>query len=67
MDPALIPRPVSAIAARHGFTSPAAFSRTFRAAYGLPPGEFRTARLRSQPLDDDRHGRAGATATTATG
>ncbi|MEO3823297.1 helix-turn-helix domain-containing protein [Actinomadura sp. B10D3] len=36
-------RPVSAIAARWGFADAAAFSRVFRAAYGLPPGEFRLA------------------------
>ncbi|WP_331754095.1 helix-turn-helix domain-containing protein [Streptomyces sp. NBC_00826] len=40
-DPQLHPRPVHAIAARWGFTSAANFSRTFRAAYGLPPGEYR--------------------------
>ncbi|SFO20949.1 MULTISPECIES: helix-turn-helix domain-containing protein [Actinomadura] len=43
LDPALRDRPVSAIAARWGFTDPAVFSRVFRAAYGLPPGEFRLA------------------------
>jgi AraC-like DNA-binding protein/mannose-6-phosphate isomerase-like protein (cupin superfamily) len=41
LDPALRARPVSAIAARHGFTEPAHFSRAFRAAYGRPPGEYR--------------------------
>jgi AraC-like DNA-binding protein len=34
-------RPVHAIAARWGFTCPAHFSRTFRAAYGLTPSEYR--------------------------
>ncbi|MDX3192614.1 helix-turn-helix domain-containing protein [Streptomyces sp. MN03-5084-2B] len=34
-------RPVHAIAMRWGFTDPAHFSRVFRAAYGLPPGEYR--------------------------
>ncbi|MGW3349755.1 AraC-like ligand-binding domain-containing protein [Nonomuraea rubra] len=41
LDPALRARPVSAIAARWGFTSPAHFSRAFHAAYGMPPGRFR--------------------------
>jgi AraC-like DNA-binding protein len=41
LDPALAARPVRAIAARWGLTEPAAFSRLFRAAYGLPPAEYR--------------------------
>ncbi|MFB4278568.1 helix-turn-helix domain-containing protein [Nonomuraea sp. MTCD27] len=41
LDPALRSRPVSAIAARWGLTNPAHFSRAFRAAYGVPPAEFR--------------------------
>jgi AraC-like DNA-binding protein len=41
LDPARRDRPVSAIAARWGFTSPAHFNRAFRAAYDLPPGEYR--------------------------
>src|SRR5690242_13390752 len=40
-DPALAPRPVAAIAARWGFSSPADFSRAFRAVHGLPPAEYR--------------------------
>jgi AraC-like DNA-binding protein len=40
-DPALAARPVAAIAARWGFTSPADFSRAFRAAHGMPPAEYR--------------------------
>ncbi|MFJ6570998.1 helix-turn-helix domain-containing protein [Streptomyces sp. NPDC091292] len=36
-DPALRGIPVHAIAARWGFTHPAAFSRAFRDAYGIPP------------------------------
>ena len=43
LDPALRRRPVSAIGARWGFADPAHFSRAFRTAYGMPPGEFRTA------------------------
>jgi AraC-like DNA-binding protein len=41
LDPALAARPVRAVAARWGLTDPAAFSRAFRAAYGLPPLEYR--------------------------
>jgi AraC-like DNA-binding protein len=41
LDPGLRHRPVSAIAARWGLTDPAHFSRAFRAAYGLPPVEYR--------------------------
>lgn len=40
-DPATAGTPVQAVAARWGFTSPAHFSRVFRAAYGVTPGEYR--------------------------
>jgi AraC-like DNA-binding protein len=40
-DPTLRPRPVNAIAARWGFANPRSFNRMFRAAYGIPPGEYR--------------------------
>jgi AraC-like DNA-binding protein len=40
-DPSLAAHPVAAIAARCGFASAADFSRAFRAAHGLPPGEYR--------------------------
>jgi AraC-like DNA-binding protein len=40
-DPAQAPRPVAAIAARWGFSSPGDFSRAFRAVHGLPPAEYR--------------------------
>lgn len=40
-DPALAFRPVAAIAATWGFSSPGDFSRAFRAAHGLPPAEYR--------------------------
>ena len=40
-DPSLASRPISAIAARWGFTSPAHFSQAFRSAYGLSPRQFR--------------------------
>ncbi|MET8625766.1 helix-turn-helix domain-containing protein [Kitasatospora sp. NPDC004669] len=35
---------VSAVAQRWGFVNPAHFSRTFRAAYGVPPREWRSLR-----------------------
>ena len=40
-DPSLAARPVAAIAARWGFSSPGDFSRAFRAVHGLPPAEYR--------------------------
>jgi AraC-like DNA-binding protein len=40
-DPALHQTPIHKLATRWGFTQPAAFSRTFHAAYGLPPREYR--------------------------
>ncbi|MFF5564692.1 helix-turn-helix domain-containing protein [Streptomyces sp. NPDC012623] len=42
-DPALRTVPVHGIAARWGFGHPAAFSRAFRAAYGVPPADYRHA------------------------
>jgi AraC-like DNA-binding protein len=41
VDPALRDLPVNAIAARWGLLNAAHFSRTFRAAYGVPPVEYR--------------------------
>ncbi|MCB5177918.1 helix-turn-helix domain-containing protein [Streptomyces antimicrobicus] len=41
--------PVSAVAARSGFTSPSHFTRRFRAAYGLTPREGRRHRCRPPP------------------
>ena len=40
-EPHLSQHPISVIAARWGFSSPAHFSQVFRGAYGLPPREFR--------------------------
>ncbi|WP_461086594.1 AraC-like ligand-binding domain-containing protein [Streptomyces deserti] len=40
-DPRYDDRPVQAIAARWGFANKAHFSRVFRAAYGIPPGDLR--------------------------
>ncbi|MFI8324383.1 helix-turn-helix domain-containing protein [Streptomyces sp. NPDC085529] len=47
---------VSAVAQRWGFVSPAHFSRSFRAAYGVSPREWRTLRT----AEDDRAGATGA-------
>jgi AraC-like DNA-binding protein len=47
LDPAQQTRPVSAIAARWGFTDPAHFSRLFRATHGIPPAQYR--RLATAP------------------
>lgn len=41
LDPALRHVPVGAIGARWGLVNPAHFSRVFRAAYGVSPGEYR--------------------------
>jgi AraC-like DNA-binding protein len=49
LDPTLQVRPVSAIAARWGLTNAAHFSRAFRAAYGVPPVEYRAMVNRSRP------------------
>jgi AraC-like DNA-binding protein len=49
-DPSLASRPVAAIAARWGYSSPGDFSRAFRAVHGLPPAEYRRfARLAKDP------------------
>lgn len=42
-------RPVSAVAARAGFGSSAAFIRAFSADYGCPPGQFRRQRTMPTP------------------
>jgi AraC-like DNA-binding protein len=44
-DPRLEGMPVHAIGARWGFRSPADFSRAFRAAHGIPPGDYRRQAL----------------------
>jgi AraC-like DNA-binding protein len=49
LDPALQARPVSAIGARWGFTDPIHFSHAFRAAYGVPPGEYRRTNNGARP------------------
>jgi AraC-like DNA-binding protein len=40
-DPALRATPIHAVAARWGFPRAAEFTRSFRAAYGIPPSEHR--------------------------
>ncbi|UPZ29564.1 helix-turn-helix domain-containing protein [Streptomyces sp. LRE541] len=44
-DPALSTTPVHAVGARWGFPRAPEFTRAFRTAYGLPPGEFRRQTL----------------------
>jgi len=49
LDPSLGSRPVSAIGARWGFRDAPVFGRAFRAAYGLPPGEYRATHAGLSP------------------
>ena len=49
LDPLHHRRPAGAVGARWGFRDPAAFSRVFRAAYGLPPAEYRAVYAEGQP------------------
>jgi AraC-like DNA-binding protein len=58
LDPAQADRPVAGIAARWGFSSAAHFSRVFRDAYGMPPGEFRRAYLSPSTLSSSTSGNA---------
>ncbi|MFD5284879.1 AraC-like ligand-binding domain-containing protein [Streptomyces rubrogriseus] len=53
-DPRLRHRTIGEIAARWGFRHPAAFSRTFREAYGISPTEARTALHDKQPCTPRR-------------
>ncbi|TDC62260.1 helix-turn-helix domain-containing protein [Streptomyces hainanensis] len=53
-DPRLRHRTIGEIALGWGFRHPADFSRAFRAAYGMPPGELRQAALRGPPRSDTR-------------
>ncbi|MFF4354820.1 helix-turn-helix domain-containing protein [Streptomyces sp. NPDC001530] len=48
-DPRLAGRSVAAIAARAGFFDAAAFSRSFKARYAMPPGEYRRSHAGPQP------------------
>jgi AraC-like DNA-binding protein len=49
LDPGLQTLPVSAIGARWGFIDAVHFNRVFRAAYGIPPGEYRRTGNGSNP------------------
>jgi AraC-like DNA-binding protein len=49
IDPALAGEPVGEIGARWGITNPSHFSRLFRARYGLPPSDYRSAGGRPDP------------------
>ena len=49
LDSGLRSRPVGAVGARWGFRDPATFSRAFRAAYGLPPAEYRAIHMSGRP------------------
>ncbi|WP_171166523.1 helix-turn-helix domain-containing protein [Streptomyces sp. I05A-00742] len=51
-DPAQRTVPVHAVATRWGFSRAADFSRAFRAAYGLPPRDYRATALRDAILRD---------------
>jgi AraC-like DNA-binding protein len=51
LDPTRTDATVSAIAGRWGLTNAAHFSRAFRAAYGVPPGEFRALAVGSARTD----------------
>jgi len=54
---------ITAIAARHGYPDPAAFSRAFRREYGMAPRELRGRHRMSAPeakTDADARGEAGA-------
>ncbi|MFF7650605.1 helix-turn-helix domain-containing protein [Streptomyces sp. NPDC007983] len=50
-DPGLAAAPLHEVAARWGFAHPAVFSRAFRAAYGMPPSDYRQLALRT-PVPD---------------
>jgi len=54
LDPGLGNRSVGAIGARWGFRDAAAFSRAFRAAYGVPPGEYRAVHLGTRLVQGGR-------------
>ncbi len=50
-DPVLVTTPIRAIAARWGFSRAADFTRVFRAAYGMPPSDYRNHALTSVRVD----------------
>ncbi|PNG93554.1 helix-turn-helix domain-containing protein [Streptomyces malaysiensis] len=67
-DPGLRTVPIHELAARWGFAHPAVFSRAFRAAYGMPPSDYRHLVLVScapgatprRPVRTDTHTRPSA-------
>ncbi|MGI5346959.1 helix-turn-helix domain-containing protein [Streptomyces sp. CA-250714] len=50
-DPRKRRTPIHAIAARWGFPRPADFTRTFRAAYGITPSDYRHQELQAHQAD----------------
>ncbi|HLI40937.1 MAG TPA: helix-turn-helix domain-containing protein [Streptosporangiaceae bacterium] len=54
LDPGLGNRSAGAIGARWGFRDAAAFSRAFRAAYDVPPGEYRAVHLGTRLVQGGR-------------
>ncbi|WP_405561648.1 helix-turn-helix domain-containing protein [Streptomyces canus] len=50
-DPRLRHLPIGAIAGRWGFRHPADFSRAFRTAYGMPPGDHRRQALTASDVN----------------
>lgn len=52
-DPLLSNQSIAQIAARCGFADAASFNRAFKTAYSVPPGDYRTSRLRDR-VDDRR-------------
>jgi AraC-like DNA-binding protein len=44
-DPSLLATPIHAIGNRWGFPRAADFTRAFRSAYGMPPSDYRSARI----------------------
>ncbi|KRV50549.1 hypothetical protein AQ490_15885 [Wenjunlia vitaminophila] len=62
-DPALLERPVHAIATHWGFPNAAHFSRAFRAAYDLSPSDYRNLALRHRSLHAEAIHLHGASTT----
>ncbi|WP_062214958.1 helix-turn-helix domain-containing protein [Streptomyces sp. NBRC 109706] len=51
-DPLLAQLTIATIARQHGFSRPADFTRAFRAAYGVPPRDYREQALRTGHTPD---------------
>ncbi|GGV72979.1 AraC family transcriptional regulator [Streptomyces longisporoflavus] len=64
IDPWLHSSPVHAIAARWGFMNNAHFSRAFRAAYGLPPRDYRALALHAPSVPGPSTAEHGQSTTT---